>query len=134
MTSSTPNKNQSRCQRICLCELKKKEVTRYVTHKKCLLFQSKAPRHSFHSHEEGGLRLIEKGKNHIFKSLAMVPNYARAQSSFREVYVWLCHAAGALFTGCFQNHFSTLQLNVISAIEIRMSTKTNQQSICKARK
>lgn len=51
------------------------------------------------------IRLYQKRQDHIFTPLALVPNYAQAQSLFCKVYVWLCHAAGVFFTGCFQNHF-----------------------------
>lgn len=120
-------KNGSRCQTICQCELQRSHEVcgtwkmLFVSHQGSLLlltlFQSER------------IMLYRERQNHIFTPLAMVPNYARTQSSFWKVYVWLCHSAGALFAGCFQNHFSTLQLNVISAIAIRMSTKTNQRQV-----
>lgn len=68
-------------------------------------------------------------------------NVTENSRRFWKVYIWLCHAAGLvffclfsvcffLFAGSFKAFFfNALQLNVISAIAIRTSTKTNQLSI-----
>lgn len=69
-------------------------------------------------------------------------NVTENSRRFWKVYIWLCHAAGlvflcllCLFLFCSQAvlkpffFFNELQLNVISAIAIRTSTKTNQLSI-----
>lgn len=69
-------------------------------------------------------------------------NVTENSRRFWKVYIWLCHAAGlvflcllCVFLFCSQAvlkpffFFNELQLNVISAIAIRTSTKTNQLSI-----